>query len=578
MNSRNNIIATYIILLFLSFPYTLYASSYETYKIILNQNSIKDYFTTPNKEYIITEDIDLSGKNISMPKGCTLIFEGGRIKNGTITGNNTRIYATGKIWGDDVIMKGSWLGEANPIWFGAIGDGLYDCTHAMQKCADHFTSIKIDEGTYLITNTIKLNKSKTIKGSSNIYSKNVLKFKPKNEKETSLLELPLEPNYFSFEGIVLSAKVNNAAFKNGTTAIDIKSGACINLHLCWITGFEKGIESNYNSYYNNIDKCRFDNIKYCLVGFSPNNLIIKNTRFQDFSYAFYKLSGDGPMIVSENSFEKFSGGVIMTYYTVKNLTFMNNYVEPRDSKLPSGMIDHNKGKYGGGFIIQGNIKTLNSLGNELQINTAKRMYSLTNPRVFNSSGNRILIDSKKSNLEYYYTNTVTPKTDEDLLISFTLKDCTIFQDIPNSPYNSVYKPISVVNGLPTMLLDAYDPVTYKVCIPQTNSKTLKVNSNGWFINERPPKAIFIGNIIYLQGNILNDKQKQTTDNIIAVVPSFNLPTKSIPQHPFTYLKAMDSDFNPVVLKYHYKTREIEYIKGNKSKGIILDGCQITHFY
>lgn len=572
----------YIITFLFFIPCVLYSSTCFKDKEILLNDCLKEenLFNKSDSVYIIKTEIDLNGRVIAIPKGCSLIFNGGSFKNGTIIGDSTRIYAKTKIFKDDVVIKGSWLGEGNPLWFGAIGDGIYDCSNAFQKCADTFSTMQIAEGVFLITKTINLNKTKTIKGGYNTYSRNVVRFSPKNNKETTLFKLSLEPNYFSFEGVVLSGIVNakKSIFENGTTAIDTKSGACIKLYQCYISGFENGVVSNFNSYYNLVNECRFSHLKCCFVGFSPNNFIIKNSRFQYFSHAFYKLSGDGQMVISENSFENFSGSIIYAYYTLKNLNFINNYVEPRDSKLPNQLIDNNDGKYGGGFVIQGNIKVLNSFGNELQINTAKRMYSLINPNIFNSVGNKVMIDTVRSNLERYYVNTEVPKTKDDLLKSFTLKDCIFPQNIPTSQYNAIYKPVSFIDGTSTMLLDAFDPIIGKLCVSNSNSLNLKVNSNGWQFSERAPKAILIGNVIHLLGNIHVKKQTQNVEKIVAIVPSFKMPVKQTPKYSYVYLNAMDEEYNKIVLKYNYKSGEIEYVKGDKSKGIVLDGCQIIHSF
>lgn len=54
---------------------------------LLNQDMIKE----ENTVYIIQYDFDLNGKTISIPKGCTLWFQGGSINNGKIYLQNTAI-------------------------------------------------------------------------------------------------------------------------------------------------------------------------------------------------------------------------------------------------------------------------------------------------------------------------------------------------------------------------------------------------------------------------------------------------------------------------------------------------------
>lgn len=56
----------------------------------------------------IKGDIDLSGQTIDLPQGITLIAEGGRIFNGTIVGNDTRIKGKTALF-DHVTIQGSWI-------------------------------------------------------------------------------------------------------------------------------------------------------------------------------------------------------------------------------------------------------------------------------------------------------------------------------------------------------------------------------------------------------------------------------------------------------------------------------------
>ena len=59
------------------------------------------------KRIIIDKDIDLEGKECIIPKGNTVVFNGGVIKNGILDGNMTKIECKGKAF-DRVTIKGSW--------------------------------------------------------------------------------------------------------------------------------------------------------------------------------------------------------------------------------------------------------------------------------------------------------------------------------------------------------------------------------------------------------------------------------------------------------------------------------------
>lgn len=60
-----------------------------------------------NKSIVVSTDVDLRGANIDLPKGFTLEVKGGRIKNGTLIGNQTKLKCSGKVF-DRVQIKGTW--------------------------------------------------------------------------------------------------------------------------------------------------------------------------------------------------------------------------------------------------------------------------------------------------------------------------------------------------------------------------------------------------------------------------------------------------------------------------------------
>ena len=80
-------------------------------KIVLcNRKPVATQFKSPNTTYVARKDFDLEGQKLMMPENCVLRFRGGRFKNGTIVGNNTKIIATKTLIMENVLidMKGSW--------------------------------------------------------------------------------------------------------------------------------------------------------------------------------------------------------------------------------------------------------------------------------------------------------------------------------------------------------------------------------------------------------------------------------------------------------------------------------------
>ena len=57
-----------------------------------------------NKSLVVSTDVDLHGSVVNLPKGFTLEVKGGRIKNGTLIGNQTKLKCSGKVF-DRVQIK-----------------------------------------------------------------------------------------------------------------------------------------------------------------------------------------------------------------------------------------------------------------------------------------------------------------------------------------------------------------------------------------------------------------------------------------------------------------------------------------
>lgn len=68
-----------------------------------------------NTIYIITEDYDLNGLEIILPTGCTLDFQGGSLKNGSIVFNNTKL--TGNVLLSSLSSLNGLPSEIEASWF-----------------------------------------------------------------------------------------------------------------------------------------------------------------------------------------------------------------------------------------------------------------------------------------------------------------------------------------------------------------------------------------------------------------------------------------------------------------------------
>jgi len=102
------------------------------------------------KHMLLTSDIDLKGKVMTIPENTILVGKGGVIKNGTVVGNNTAIDSNKAVF-SDVSIQGTWvLPEISTSLFtnlkrvNSLKDVLALANPAIKN------TIIIDEGTYTV--------------------------------------------------------------------------------------------------------------------------------------------------------------------------------------------------------------------------------------------------------------------------------------------------------------------------------------------------------------------------------------------------------------------------------------------
>lgn len=84
---------------------------------VLTQQMVSYPYTIYHLQY----DYNLNGETIIIPEGCTILFEGGSISNGTIIGTGTSIQSVDNnrvIFGLNIIIDGSWnIADIYDSWF-----------------------------------------------------------------------------------------------------------------------------------------------------------------------------------------------------------------------------------------------------------------------------------------------------------------------------------------------------------------------------------------------------------------------------------------------------------------------------
>ena len=120
-----------------------------------------------NTRYIIQYDYDLDGATITIPAGCTLDFQGGSFRNGTLSGNHTYIQGGNPgIFKSNLLISGTFdNAEIDLSYFQAIGvDIVSNLIVDIVSCFPNLSRLKFPEkATVRVNSTITIVRSgKTI--------------------------------------------------------------------------------------------------------------------------------------------------------------------------------------------------------------------------------------------------------------------------------------------------------------------------------------------------------------------------------------------------------------------------------
>ena len=239
-------------------------------KNILTQEMINK----PNTTYIIQYDYDLTQSKINLPKNSMLSFQGGKISNGTIIGNNSTLNSDLVQIFNNIILEGEWnINQSYPEWF---GDTIEDSSDAIQKALDFS---KISSGiTYLTAKTYKI--SKTLEMSGYLLGSNQMKTILTSDVD-DLTYLKMTPfsdvKYIRF-------KMNKHSKQIGVDTVRYKSS----ISKCTFSGGLIGI--NLHGVIAKIDSCYFEYIPTAILITAqvPSDTKIPNTCFHLYNTSFFK--------------------------------------------------------------------------------------------------------------------------------------------------------------------------------------------------------------------------------------------------------------------------------------------------
>lgn len=130
------------------------------YKVLNPAMSFSSQVTAANTIYEIKDEFDLNGGSVTIPAGCTLKFNGGSLRNGTINFNYTLLDGNPLI---TTSIAGSIKNnQLNVLWLGARAeDKTFDNTPIFQKAIDWAENNKpsivyVPIGTFYIKSTVNM--------------------------------------------------------------------------------------------------------------------------------------------------------------------------------------------------------------------------------------------------------------------------------------------------------------------------------------------------------------------------------------------------------------------------------------
>lgn len=106
MKVSNNLKCLFLLFVFLTT--VLDAGACRKKVVVTNSKNLIELFKTEKATYVIIDDCDLKGKTLKISRDCYLQFDGGKIKNGIIEGNNTSIEAEKLRLFENVTIYGVW--------------------------------------------------------------------------------------------------------------------------------------------------------------------------------------------------------------------------------------------------------------------------------------------------------------------------------------------------------------------------------------------------------------------------------------------------------------------------------------
>lgn len=284
--------------------------------------SLSDQLTQRYTTYEVGTVFDLKGQVVAIPKGCTLVFNGGTVSNGTLVGSNTTILLKQEspVF-DDVKLKGSFKAEEFPL-----------NAYKSNKLDYFYSFLQVFSGTALyLTDDYSVTE---YLGEADGTTPSELKIDGRGHKLTLYSFGACKVRNCSLKDITIESR-NNIDPKNGWKSDKFTFGIVGNesistLELNNVT-FTKECGYAYLRGFAKLDiaNCIEDGsyfFVYDCENVNFNNNSIKNSA--NGYYSIGKQSASGKVQITDNQFRNIKGGgIILTGGLKYNVSISNNIFE-----------------------------------------------------------------------------------------------------------------------------------------------------------------------------------------------------------------------------------------------------------
>ena len=291
----------------------------------------QDMINNPNTIYHIQYDYNLNGQTITIPSGCVLLFEGGSISTGTLSGNNTIIVAEPYNIFKTIGFAGTFnIEKVIPEWFGAKGDNSTINTKPFQDAIDFAeliaSNVEFQSGDYVIDNTLYIRKQSRIHITGMGKYKTFIYLKTTSPVNSMIdINSPEVTTYYQFIRIKdLSLYVNNNA-EYGIYAPKLTASEIDSITIFGASNYALRIEYGWSNILYNCAFSRGTNGVYLYR--SANAIMMRQCTFTNLSGVGLHMEAGNAISVMDCDFESVKGVPIYIKSRVTNLTVNGCYFE-----------------------------------------------------------------------------------------------------------------------------------------------------------------------------------------------------------------------------------------------------------